>query len=76
MSQVDAESEAKIHAALGDIMKNRTCFMIAHRFSTVISADRIVVMDKGRIVADGKHQDLIKTCQVYKNLYETQLMPS
>jgi ABC-type multidrug transport system fused ATPase/permease subunit len=75
MSQIDAESEAKIHAALGDIMKNRTCFLIAHRFSTVISADRIVVVDKGRIVADGKHQELIKTCQVYKNLYETQLMP-
>jgi ABC-type multidrug transport system fused ATPase/permease subunit len=74
MSQVDAESEAKIHAALDDIMKGRTCFLIAHRFSTVISADRIVVMDKGRIVADGKHQDLIKTCQVYRNLYETQLI--
>jgi ABC-type multidrug transport system fused ATPase/permease subunit len=74
MSQVDAESEAKIHTALDDIMKGRTCFLIAHRFSTVISADRIVVMEKGRIVADGKHQDLIKTCQVYKNLYETQLM--
>lgn len=75
MSQIDAESEAKIHSALGDIMKNRTCFLIAHRFSTVISADRIVVVDKGRIIADGKHQDLIKTCQIYKNLYETQLMP-
>ncbi|MGH2272635.1 ABC transporter ATP-binding protein [Anaerohalosphaeraceae bacterium U12dextr] len=74
MSQIDAESEAKIHAALGDIMKGRTCFLIAHRFSTVISADRIIVMDKGRIVADGRHQDLIQHCQVYKNLYETQLM--
>jgi ABC-type multidrug transport system fused ATPase/permease subunit len=74
MSQIDAESEAKIHAALGDIMKGRTCFLIAHRFSTVISADRIVVMDKGRIVADGKHQELIQSSQVYKNLYETQLM--
>jgi subfamily B ATP-binding cassette protein MsbA len=74
MSQVDAESEAKIHAALDDIMKGRTCFLIAHRFSTVISADRIVVMDKGRIVADGKHAELIKTCQVYKNLYETQII--
>jgi ABC-type multidrug transport system fused ATPase/permease subunit len=74
MSQVDAESEAKIHKALDDIMKGRTCFLIAHRFSTVISADRIVVMESGRIVADGKHQDLIKTCQVYKNLYETQLI--
>jgi ATP-binding cassette, subfamily B, bacterial MsbA len=74
MSQIDAESEAKIHTALDDIMKGRTCFLIAHRFSTVISADRIVVMEKGRVVADGKHQELIKTCQVYKNLYETQLM--
>jgi ABC-type multidrug transport system fused ATPase/permease subunit len=74
MSQIDAESEAKIHTALGDIMKGRTCFLIAHRFSTVISADRIVVMEGGQIVADGKHAELIKTCQVYKNLYETQLM--
>jgi ABC-type multidrug transport system fused ATPase/permease subunit len=74
MSQIDAESEAKIHTALEDIMKGRTCFLIAHRFSTVISADRIVVVDKGRIVADGKHAELIKTCQVYKNLYETQLI--
>jgi subfamily B ATP-binding cassette protein MsbA len=74
MSQIDAESEAKINKALGDIMKGRTCFLIAHRFSTVISADRIVVMDGGRIVADGKHAELIKTCQVYKNLYETQLI--
>ncbi len=74
MSQIDAESEARIHAALEDIMKGRTCFLIAHRFSTVISADRIVVVDKGRIVADGKHAELIKTCQIYKNLYETQLI--
>lgn len=74
MSQIDAESEMKIHNALENIMKNRTCFLIAHRFSTVISADRIVVIDKGRIIAEGKHQELIKNCQVYKNLYETQLI--
>jgi ABC-type multidrug transport system fused ATPase/permease subunit len=74
MSQIDAESEAKINKALGDIMKGRTCFLIAHRFSTVITADRIVVMDGGQVVADGKHAELIKTCQVYKNLYETQLI--
>ncbi|HOK66554.1 MAG TPA: ABC transporter ATP-binding protein [Anaerohalosphaeraceae bacterium] len=74
MSQIDADSEAKIHAALQTLLKGRTCFLIAHRFSTVISADRIVVLDKGRIVGQGRHEDLIRTCQVYKNLYETQLI--
>lgn len=74
MSQIDAESESKIHAALQDIMRNRTCFLIAHRFSTVISADRIVVIDNGRMVAHGKHDELIRSCDVYKRLYETQLI--
>jgi len=74
MSQIDADSEAKIHAALEDIMKGRTCFLIAHRFSTVISADRIVVIDDGRIVAQGKHAELMTSCDVYQRLYETQLL--
>ena len=74
MSQIDADSEAKIHDALQDIMKGRTCFLIAHRFSTVISADRIVVIDDGRIVADGKHEQLMASSKVYKRLYETQLL--
>jgi ABC-type multidrug transport system fused ATPase/permease subunit len=74
MSQIDADSEAKIHAALQTLMKGRTCFLIAHRFSTVISADRIVVLDKGRIVGQGRHEELIRSCQTYKNLYETQLI--
>lgn len=74
MSQIDAESEAKIHAALEEIMKGRTCFLIAHRFSTVISADRIVVVDDGRIAAEGKHNELMKSCDVYQRLYETQLL--
>jgi subfamily B ATP-binding cassette protein MsbA len=76
MSQVDADSEAKIHDALADLMKGRTCFIIAHRFSTVISADAIVVMDNGKIVAQGTHEELIRDCQIYKNLYETQLIAS
>ncbi len=74
MSQIDADSEAKIHAALSELMQGRTCFLIAHRFSTVISADRIVVIDDGRIVGDGTHEQLVKTCPVYRGLYETQLL--
>jgi ABC-type multidrug transport system fused ATPase/permease subunit len=74
MSQIDADSEAKIHKALAEIMRNRTCFIIAHRFSTVISADRIVVMNNGGIVAQGVHEELVKDCTLYKSLYETQLI--
>jgi ABC-type multidrug transport system fused ATPase/permease subunit len=72
-SQVDADSEAKIHNAIEEIMRNRTTFIIAHRFSTVISADVIVVMDDGRIVAQGQHEDLMESCRLYQSLYETQL---
>jgi ABC-type multidrug transport system fused ATPase/permease subunit len=73
-SQVDADSESKIHNAIEEVMRDRTCFIIAHRFSTVITADIIVVMDNGRIVAKGQHNELIKTCQLYQSLYETQLV--
>jgi len=73
MSQVDAHSEALIHDALSDLVKDRTCFVIAHRFSTIITADRIVVMEDGRIAASGKHEDLLRDCDLYRGLYETQL---
>jgi ABC-type multidrug transport system fused ATPase/permease subunit len=72
-SQVDADSEAKIHMAIEEIMQDRTSFIIAHRFSTVITADVIVVMDEGRIVAQGQHDQLMQTCPLYQSLYETQL---
>jgi subfamily B ATP-binding cassette protein MsbA len=73
-SQVDADSEAKIHKAIEEIMKERTSFIIAHRFSTVITADVIVVMDDGQIVAQGQHEELIRSCPLYQSLYETQLV--
>ncbi|MFH1719749.1 MAG: ABC transporter transmembrane domain-containing protein [Planctomycetota bacterium] len=73
-SQVDADSEAKIHKAIEEVMQDRTSFVIAHRFSTVITADVIVVMDSGRIVAQGQHEELIKSCTLYQSLYETQLV--
>jgi len=73
-SQIDAESEAKIHEAIEEIMEGRTTLMIAHRFSTVIAADMIIVMNEGRIIAQGQHEELIRTCPVYQALYETQLI--
>jgi ABC-type multidrug transport system fused ATPase/permease subunit len=76
MSQVDADSEAKIHKVLEELMRDRTSFVIAHRFSTIISSDIIVVMDKGNIIAQGKHDELMNSCAVYRSLYETQLIAS
>jgi subfamily B ATP-binding cassette protein MsbA len=73
-SQIDADSEAKIHTAIEEIMQNRTTFIIAHRFSTVIAADVIVVMNEGRIVAQGQHEELMQVCPIYQALYETQLI--
>jgi subfamily B ATP-binding cassette protein MsbA len=73
-SQVDADSEAKIHKAIEKVMQDRTTFIIAHRFSTVVAADMIVVMDGGQILAQGQHEELMQTCPIYQGLYETQLV--
>lgn len=75
-SQVDAESEHLIQQAIETLMHERTTFIIAHRFSTILSADSIVVMDRGRIVGQGRHEELLATCEVYQQLYERQLIGS
>ncbi len=71
-SALDSESEEIVHKALLNLMKNRTSIVIAHRLSTVISADKIVVMHKGRIVDMGTHKELLKRCELYKRLYYLQ----
>lgn len=73
-SQIDAESEQKIHDAVEKFLKDRTALIIAHRFSTILQADRIVVMDAGRIVDIGRHEELIKRCELYKSLYGSQII--
>ena len=72
-SQVDAESEELIQQAIEDVMHGRTTFVIAHRWATIRSADMIVVMDAGRIVGQGHHDDLLKSCDAYQQLYERQI---
>jgi subfamily B ATP-binding cassette protein MsbA len=71
-SQLDSESEALVQKALGNLMRGRTTLVIAHRLSTVMNADRIVVMENGRIVDQGTHAELIERGGVYKRLYELQ----
>src|SRR5690606_10085926 len=68
-SALDTESEAAIHAALQRIRAGRTVILIAHRASTVRLADRIIVMDQGRVVQDGTHEELIARPGLYRRLY-------
>jgi ATP-binding cassette subfamily B protein len=74
-SSVDLNTEAQIQKALDTLMKDRTSFVIAQRIGTVIHADRILVLDKGEIVAQGKHAQLMEEEPIYAEIYNSQLLP-
>ncbi len=73
-SSVDLATEAQIQAALDDLMKGRTSFVIAQRISTVMNADLILVLDKGAIVARGQHAELMEESPIYAEIYNSQLI--
>ncbi len=71
-SALDSENEEKIHEAMTELSKGKTTLLIAHRFSSIRLATRIIVMDKGEIVADGSHEEVYGKCELYRNLYDRQ----
>ena len=71
-SSLDAESETQVAAALADLMRTRTTLVIAHRLATVLSCDRILVLDAGRIVEEGTHQTLVARGGLYARLAKLQ----
>ena len=72
MSQIDSISEKLIHQAVEEFSRGRTTLVNAHRFATVLFADRIVVMDGGRVIDVGEHDQLLSRCRLYHHLYNTQ----
>lgn len=72
-SSVDVETEARIQEDLEKLMEDRTCFVIAQRISTVLNADKIIVLDGGEIVAEGEHRELMEISPIYREIYFSQL---
>ena len=75
-SSLDAETESKIQKAISFLTKGRTTIVIAHRLSTILNSDLIYVVDKGKVIDSGKHDELMKTSETYKNFYDKQLKRS
>ena len=72
-SSLDSETESKIQEALAILTKNRTTIVIAHRLSTILNSNNIFVIDSGKVIASGKHEDLIENSDLYKNFYNKQI---
>src|SRR4029450_13822343 len=71
-SSVDLQTEYNIQKALDNLMHGRTSFLIAQRISTVLNADQILVLDKGRVAARGTHEELLETSPIYAAIYHSQ----
>jgi len=72
-SSLDSETEEKIQKAISYLTKGKTTLVIAHRLSTVINSNKIYVIEKGKVAAEGRHEDLMNSSETYKNFYEIQL---
>ena len=72
-SSLDSETEEKIQKALAKLTSNKTTIVIAHRLSTILNSDKIYVIDKGSVVAQGKHDQLLNSSNIYKNFYNKQI---
>ena len=75
-SQIDVESEQLINQALEELSQGRTVFMITHRMASLTMADRIMVMNAGRVEDLGTHAELMQRCALYQRLYSIQLQKS
>ncbi len=71
-SALDAQTEKKSRQAISDMLKGKTIIMVAQKINTIRDADNIIVLEKGRIAGQGKHDDLLKSCKVYQEIYQTQ----
>ena len=71
-SSLDNESQHKIVSQIQKLKRNHTIIIVAHRLSTIVNADKIVMIDKGQIIAEGKHDELMKTCPPYRRLYKSE----
>ena len=72
-SSLDSETEEKIQKAINSLTKGKTTLVIAHRLSTVINCNKIYVIEKGKVVSQGNHNQLLQSSTIYKNFYEKQL---
>jgi len=72
-SSLDSETESKIQEALKILTKNKTTVVIAHRLSTILNSNNIYIIDKGKVLANGKHNELLNNSDLYKNFYEKQI---